>query len=109
MRVLLHAEAAGVRFWVEGGEVRMSAAAPPPSDLLAELRDHRSEIRGLLDHDRAEAEAMAAFYAAPAAASGDHVDWFRPEGLDGPDRLVEGLLRGSVAHRAGSSHSDETA
>jgi hypothetical protein len=98
-RVLAQAEAAGIRFRIEDGAVRMEADAPPPADLLAELRQHREEILALLDHDRAEAEAVADSYAVPAADPGDYPDWYRPQGLDGPDRLAEGLLKGFFAHR----------
>ena len=98
--LLARAEGTGIRFWVEEGPVRMSAAAPPPSDLLAELRRHRDEILALLDHDAGEAEAMAAFYAAPVSSLGDHADWFMPGGLGGPDRLVQGLLKSSAPIRA---------
>jgi hypothetical protein len=77
----------------------MEADAPPPVDLLAELRQHREEILALLDHDRAEAEAVAASYALPAAEPSDYSDWYRPQGLAGPDRLAEGLLKGFFAHR----------
>jgi hypothetical protein len=78
-RVLARAEAARIRFQVEDGVVRMSAVAPPPPDLLAELRQHREDVAFLLairhalenpgpmDHDAGEAAAMAAFYAASAS------------------------------------------
>jgi len=47
--------------------------------------------RADLDHDAAEAEAMLAFYAAPAG----------PE-LPESDPMAEGLLRGFWAHRRGA-------
>jgi hypothetical protein len=84
----------------------MEADTPPPADLLAELRQHREEVAFLLcirqalqspapvNHDAAEAAAMAAHHAAPAASPDDHVDWFSPKGLSGPDRLAEGLAQG---------------
>jgi hypothetical protein len=76
----------------------MEADAPPPADLLAELREQRGDILALLQHDTGEPEAMAAFYEAPAAAPGEHKDWYRPQGLLGPDKLVEGLLRSFATH-----------
>jgi hypothetical protein len=45
-----------------------------------------------LDHDTAEAEAMAEHYAAPAGLI-----------LPGRDPLAEGLLRGFWAHRRGTA------
>jgi hypothetical protein len=92
---LARAEAAGVQFRVEGGEVRISAAAPPPSDLLAHLREHRAEILELLDHDAGEAEAMVAFYAAPASEPA------------APDLVARGLALGFWSHRQNSSSAQE--
>jgi hypothetical protein len=46
---LARAEAAGVRFrLVPGGGVRMEAAAPPPPDVLADLRRWREDVAHLL-------------------------------------------------------------
>ena len=46
---LARAEAAGVRFHrAPGGGVRMEAAGPPPSDVLADLRRWREGVASLL-------------------------------------------------------------
>jgi hypothetical protein len=82
----------------------MEAEAPPPADLLAELREQRGRILVLLQHDTAESEAMAAFDEAPAVALNEHADWYRPQGLAGPDRLTAGPLQSYAAHRQASQN-----
>lgn len=101
---LARAEAAGVclRLRPDGG-VRMEAAAPPPADVLADLRRWRDDVALLLvardgppergavpagEHDAAEAAAMAQHYAAPPSA-----DPYRP---GDPDPLRDGLLAGAL-------------
>jgi hypothetical protein len=80
-RAIARAEAAGVRLLLRpDGGVRMEAAAPPPADVLGELRRWRDDVARLLaarerqpecgpmppaEHDAAEAAAMAARPAAP--------------------------------------------
>jgi len=55
---LARAEAAGLRFRLApGGGVRMEAAAPPPPDLLADLRRWREDVAHLLAMRQALAEA----------------------------------------------------
>ncbi len=105
---IARAEAAGVRLWLDGSAVRMEAAAPPPADLLTELRTHRADVTRLLaeqdnlarygdavplgfaappvalEHDAVEAEAMADFYAMPPALAA-----YEPTD---PDPLRDGLL-----------------
>lgn len=90
LHVLLRAEAYGVRIRLdEAGTLRMEADAEPPAELVEMLRRHRDALLALLDHDAAEAAAMAEHYAAPP-------------GPDMPtlDPLAAGLARGSHAHRA---------
>lgn len=97
---LARAEAAGVRLRLRpDGGVRMEAAAPPPADLLADLRRWRDDVARLLaareghpergpvpagEHDAAEAAAMAQHYAAPPNV--------RPYLPSDPDALRDGLL-----------------
>jgi hypothetical protein len=88
-----------VRFEVGEGGIRMRAEVPPSPKLLTALRQYRDVILALLDHDAGEAAAMAEHYAAPAAAPGDYADWSRPEGIDGPDLLTDGLLQGFAHSR----------
>lgn len=61
---LARAEAAGVRFRLApSGEVRMEAAAPPPPEVLAELRQWREDVAHLLafrDGDAARRPVPAA-------------------------------------------------
>lgn len=91
LRILLRAEAAGVRIHLAGdGTLQMEAATAPPAELVTMLREHRAALLALLNHDAGEAEAMAAFYAAPAGPV-----------LPQPDPMAEGLLRGFRAHRGG--------
>jgi hypothetical protein len=62
------ARAAGLRLTLDAaGAVQMRAAAPPPAELVADLRQHRDAVVALLakrvgrtDHDAAEAAALAA-------------------------------------------------
>lgn len=96
--LLALAEAKGVRFAIGEGGIRMTAEVPAPPELLVMLRQQRDAILALLDHDAGEAAAMAEHYAAPVAAPGDGVGWYRPQGLEGQDRLVQGLLKGSTSH-----------
>ena len=86
--VLARAEAAGLRLRVEAGRLRWRCRDEPPADLLVELRRYRGELPALLtDHDAAEAEAMAAHYAAPAGPD-----------LPQPDPLTRGLLATANRH-----------
>jgi len=65
--VLTRAEAAGIRFrLLPGGRVRVEADAPPPLDLLAELRRCRDELAALL----AEREGRPVQDTVPPAALG---------------------------------------
>jgi hypothetical protein len=100
---LARAEAAGVRLRLRpDGVVRMEAAAPPPADVLADLRRWRDDVARLLvardgqpergpvppcEHDAAEAAAMAQHYAAAPSA--------RPYLPSAPDPLRDGLLTGA--------------
>lgn len=89
--LLQEAELQGITFRLEAGVVRIAAATPPTSDLLARLRLHREGIAALLaeeDHDAAEAEAMRQHYAAPAST-----------GPPSADPLKDGLFRGFWLHR----------
>lgn len=104
---LARAEAAGVRLRLRpDGGVRMEAAAPPPADVLADLRRCREDVARLLmaregrpelgavpagEHDAAEAAAMAQHYAALPSA--------RPYLPSDLDPLRDGLLRGWRGHR----------
>ncbi|MFT8247255.1 hypothetical protein [Roseomonas sp. BN140053] len=73
---LRQAEAAGVQLHLDAaGQVRVRSATRPPPALLTALRQHRDEVAHLLtlrtalvhlDHDAAEADAMAEHYLAPA-------------------------------------------
>jgi len=64
---LARAEAAGVRFRLApGGGVRMEAAAPPPPDVLADLRRWREDVAALLAARKGQAARPAA-PPAPAA------------------------------------------
>jgi hypothetical protein len=97
------AEAAGVRLRLRpDGCVLMEAAAPPPADVLADLRRRREDVARLLiaregraereavpacEHDAAEAAAMALHYAAAPSA--------RPYLPSDPDPLRDGLLAGA--------------
>jgi hypothetical protein len=76
----------------------MEAAAPPPGEVVAMLRQHRDALLALFDHDAAEADAMAEHYAAPVSVSDNHSSWLRPHGPSGPDRLAAGLLIAAQAH-----------
>jgi hypothetical protein len=49
--LLREARQAGVNARLEGGTVRLSAATPPPPELLATLREHRAEILAILSGD----------------------------------------------------------
>ncbi len=109
---IARAEAAGVRFRVApGGGVRMEAAAPPPADVLADLRRWREDVARLLvaregrpergavpagEHGTAEAAAMAQHYSAAPSA--------RPYLPSDPDPLRDGLLRGWRIHRLPGFH-----
>jgi hypothetical protein len=63
------AEAAGVTLWLDNGRVRWKAAKPPPTELLAALRERRDEVAEalrpspgattLLAFMKASAEALA--------------------------------------------------
>jgi hypothetical protein len=102
-RAIARAEAAGVRLLLRpDGGVRMEAAAPPPADVLGELRRWRDDVARLLvarerqpecgpmppaEHDAAEAAAVAAHYAAPPSA--------RPYLPGDPDPVCVGLLLAS--------------
>jgi len=93
LQILLRAEAAGVRIRVdEDGTLRIEASSAPPAELVSLLREHREALSACLRHDAEEAEAMAAFYAAPAGPV-----------LPSHDPVAEGLQRGFWAHRRGSS------
>lgn len=100
---LARAEAAGVQLRRDGALVRWCCQGQPSADLLAELRQHRDELLvllaseaapALIDHDVAEAEAIAAHYAAPAGPP-----------LPAHDPLADGLLRGFHAHRPALAQS----
>jgi hypothetical protein len=41
------ARAAGIKFAMADGKVRLAASAPPPPELLARLREHKAEIAAL--------------------------------------------------------------
>jgi hypothetical protein len=103
-RAIARAEAAGVRLRLRpDGTVRMEAAAPPPADVLADLRRWRDDVARLLvardrrpecgpmppgEHDAAEAAAMAQHYAAEPSA--------RPYLPSDPDPLRDGLLAAAL-------------
>jgi hypothetical protein len=90
------ARKAGVRLKLTaGGTVEVEADAPPPPEVLAELRRWRDEIASLLaeqaitgglvgDDDDPERRAMREHYAEPASGR-----VYRP---DTPDQLRDGLL-----------------
>jgi hypothetical protein len=89
-RALASAQAAGVRLRLTpDGTVKVEADAPPPAELLAELRKWRGDIVRLLaapDPDlAAELAVMREHYAEPSAEP------YRP---DHPDPLRDGLLAG---------------
>ena len=87
---LARAEASGLHLRAEEGRLRWRSRSEPRADLLADLRENRAGLLSLLgDHDAAEAEAMAAFYAAPAGPP-----------LPDHDAMTAGLLRGYREHRA---------
>lgn len=55
---LARAEAAGVRLHISGdGRVQMQADAPPPADVLADLRHWREEVARILSEGQAQTEA----------------------------------------------------
>ena len=116
--VLARAEAAGVRFTLDAGRVRMKSDRPPPPDVVTDLRQYRDDVAHLLAlragvteaarqgdpargespttpranaaDDAGEAAALAAHYAAP-------VDPQAYQPTD-PDPLRDGL-RGAAMRR----------
>ncbi len=79
---IAQAEAAGVHLRLDAdGQVRLSAAAPPPPDLLAELRRHRDEVARLLAAERRPAWAAV-------APKSQHAIYMPGD----PDPLRDGLL-----------------
>ncbi|TPG49561.1 hypothetical protein EAH89_21370 [Roseomonas nepalensis] len=96
--VLARAEAAGVRFVLDAGRVRMTSDRPPPPDVVTDLRQHRDDVAHLLalreavadpgEHDGAEAVALAAHHAAAA-----HPHAYKPTD---PDPLRDGLLAAAM-------------
>lgn len=82
----------GITLRLEDGQVRLQSEAPPPADLLQELRTRRDEITAFLEHcnavDAAEADAMRAHYAAPIGP-----------GPPSSDPLKDGLFRSFWLHR----------
>ena len=110
--VLARAEAAGVRFSLDAGRVRMESDRPPPPDVVTDLRQYRDDVAHLLAlreaiagaagqrdparggsaatlradavNDAAETAALAAHYAAPADPHA-----YQPTE---PDPLQDGLL-----------------
>lgn len=83
-------EDAGIEVTVLEGQLRLRGPKPPLS-LLAEARMHKAAIIRLcqerMEHDEAEAVAMAEHFAAPASPS-----------LPSPDPLTQGLLQGYRTH-----------
>ncbi len=113
---LARAEAAGVRFRLApGGGVRMEAAAPPPPDVLADLRRWREDVARVLAERAASlsvaAEAGARTDSAPdpdeAAERAAMADHHAAAPADCPwrpgdrDSLRDGLLAGWRASRSG--------
>jgi hypothetical protein len=110
-RALARAEAAGLRVRLRpDGGLRVEADAPPPAELLDELRQWRDEIASLLaeqaitgglvgDDDDPEREAMLAHYSAEPASA-------RPYKPSDPDPYTAGLL-GAALMRP-SSWADPT-
>ncbi|WP_131829692.1 hypothetical protein [Teichococcus deserti] len=82
----------GITLWLQDGRVKLQAEAPPPADLLQELRTRRAEITAFLEHcdavDAAEAEAIREHFAAPSGP-----------GPPSSDPLKDGLRKGFWAHR----------
>jgi len=74
-RLLAEARAAGVTVRLEGGKVRLSAAAAPPAELLARLRRHRAELLGLLRREGCQ-------------RCGTPVSWRGPGGITFADGTV---------------------
>jgi TubC N-terminal docking domain len=48
------ARAAGIKFAMANGQIRLAAPTPPPPELLARLRQHKAEIAALLREDSPE-------------------------------------------------------
>lgn len=63
--LIARAAAVGVRLRLDGGRVRWSADAPPPADLLDDLRRHK---RAIVEALAADAERLAALAETGAAA-----------------------------------------
>jgi hypothetical protein len=69
---LARAEAAGLRLWLSpDGKVRMEASAPPPPDLLADLRRWREDVSRLIAQRDARSMPTLAAELVPASGAGD--------------------------------------
>jgi hypothetical protein len=74
--LLREARQAGVNARLEGGTVRLSAATPPPPELLATLREHRAAILAILSGDACR-------------RCGDPLAWPAPVGITFDDGTSE--------------------